>query len=64
VIAVKQMKAFAISKDDFMTKTPKDLLPYFDQISNHKCKWIEERFIEIAKNVNQLKDAYFDNLTE
>lgn len=64
VIATKSMRVYSISKDDFMNKTPKDLLPYFDEISSHKSKWVCDRFIEIALNVNKLKDTYFEGINE
>ncbi len=64
VIATKPMRVFSITKENFLENTPKDLLPYFDEISLQKCKWIQSRFDSIAKNINQMKDAYFEKVTE
>ena len=48
VIATQPMRVYAISKEDFLANTPKDLLPYFDEVSIQKCQWIQSRFLTIA----------------
>ena len=39
-------------------------MPYFDDMSNNKVKWLEKRFYEIAKSLNKLRDNYFETLNE
>jgi hypothetical protein len=64
VIATKNLKVYYISKEDFFLKLPKDVLQYFEDNCSSKCKWLDKRFLEIAKNVNKLKDTYFEGITE
>ena len=64
VIATKPLKVFYISKEDFLTKIPKDIQYYFEDTCTNKCKWLEKRFYDIAKNLNKLKDEYFETLSE
>ncbi|CDW88887.1 UNKNOWN [Stylonychia lemnae] len=64
VIATKPLKVFCLSKEDFYSKMPKDLMPYFDDQAHNKVKWLEKRFYEIAKSLNKLKDNYFETLNE
>lgn len=66
VIASKPLRVYAISKEDFLTNLPKDVFQYFEECARGKCKWLEQRFIEIAKNMNKqmMKDSYFEGITQ
>eukprot|EP00347_Sterkiella_histriomuscorum_P007674 403348008 len=41
-----------------------DIQYYFEDTCTNKCKWLEKRFYDIAKNLNKLKDEYFETLSE
>ncbi len=64
IISTKPLLVYSISKEDFQNKLPKDIQLYFEENSINKCKWIEQRFIEILKNLNKLKDSYFEGISE
>lgn len=36
----------------------------FEVNGMNKYKWFEKRFLDIMRNINQMKDNYFDGITE
>jgi hypothetical protein len=64
VIATTLVKVLSITKEDFIEKMPNDIKQFFEESADQKYRWIEKRFIDILKNLNSLKDNYFEEITE
>ena len=45
------MKVYKISREDLLSKIPKDILSFFEENAKQKGRWMEKRLIEIFKNV-------------
>ncbi len=64
ITSTKPLLVYALSREDFYSKFSKEMQMFLEENAAHKCRWIEKRFFEILKNLNQLKDSYFEGITD